>query len=825
MSQLLAHYPVVHAGLRKVPHPRLGRVIDGQTAVRYLRFIAPARVDYLELPRSVYGCWMPAVPTHPAHLVISVPDYTAGRWRVLRDLDLPYDPRTAGEGLRQSQSLEEMEAHFAAILRDPPCRIELGGVETDVLRVECDREHPVWPSHGECNGSPWSVPFGILDPLRAFGAGSDPFLTRFRHYPLLELRGCAPSAAGGLRCEVTPLGVFYYGAGYSIGFSLRRPLLIHLGWDALGAGQAAANRLRADNAGGFLAGLSGPLLRTFTQDFGAQHWTGEVEVSGSRVRYCCRGAAEGLEIEALFSMEAKGIHLDLTQRCAQSLPALEAEAWRLAFDLRRGMTAAAGLPSCQPGRSGRVLLPLALAGDGIGCLTCSAERAGADDWLAQVESYRSALSVTCGWMPAAQGADPDALPLLAPGEHRLSLWLRPDAFQPDGTHAARAGEGVRRNWGSVFSCIRPEYRGFSNNAASVNCHLSQLCPTEIASRTAPLAGGPDAAALARFTIRKALLDGGGYGYWRNLYLDSDPTLLICAGRLHQTHPDLAWLRDIAPGLREALGRMLAGIGAEGLIVCRDLSGNAGSLRMSANGMDVVGFGHLDAYVNALGYRALRNAAALLGELGDAGSAQHCREAAERLRAAFTPAFLNPETGWVAGWRSRDGALHDYGFIWVNGPAAAYGLLADETARQALLALEAARAALGLGDATLGLPANLLPIDPADHLMPRLWPYARPTFETFTDGSLYLWNYAYYLRALALHGLNEAANRLAAELDRGLALGYCSGGIGSGAECRSWDGLPNGYEGTLIGSFGAVYALAVQQGALTPTEPEWWPAGG
>jgi len=50
-----------------------------------------------------------------------------------------------------------------------PHRIELGGIETDLLRVECDREHPVWPNHGECNGGPYNVPFGIFHPLRALG--------------------------------------------------------------------------------------------------------------------------------------------------------------------------------------------------------------------------------------------------------------------------------------------------------------------------------------------------------------------------------------------------------------------------------------------------------------------------------------------------------------------------------------------------------------------------------------------------------------------------------------------------------------------------------
>ena len=97
-------------------------------------------------------------------------------------------------------------------------------------------------------------------------------------------------------------------------------------------------------------------------------------------------------------------------------------------------------------------------------------------------------------------------------------------------------EGLARHWGSVFSCFRPEHRGFSNNTASVNCHLSQSGPSEIVCSTQKLASGLDPADLERFTLKRALLDGGGYGYWRNLYLDSDPALLIAAGRVHQCQP-------------------------------------------------------------------------------------------------------------------------------------------------------------------------------------------------------------------------------------------------------------------------------------------------
>ena len=70
-------------------------------------------------------------------------------------------------------------------------------------------------------------------------------------------------------------------------------------------------------------------------------------------------------------------------------------------------------------------------------------------------------------------------------------------------------------------------------------------------------------------------------------------------------------------------------------------------------------------------------------------------------------------------------------------------------------------------------------------------------------------------------LEEAAARLADELETGYAMGYHHGGIGEGTEFRTWSGLQTGYEGTLIGNFTPMYALAVERGWINPPEPEWW----
>jgi hypothetical protein len=111
------------------------------------------------------------------------------------------------------------------------------------------------------------------------------------------------------------------------------------------------------------------------------------------------------------------------------------------------------------------------------------------------------------------------------------------------------------------------------------------------------------------------------------------------------------------------------------------------------------------------------------------------------------------------------------------------------------------------------------------MLPKILNDNLPTFETYTDGSISGWPATYYVRALSIYGLNERVKKLTSELADGYALGIFNGGDGTGHEFRSWEGLPTGYEGTLIGCFGPLYAIAVEEGIIEPHDPEWWPVNG
>jgi hypothetical protein len=837
----LRDYGVSHGGIRPVRHPRLGVEINGQTCVRYLRFLRPARLDRLELtlvpgsPGGGSGRWVPNVPTHPAHLLISVLDKASGQWRVVKEVDLPANPVIGGQGLSQDMSTDEMSAILEQARKTVRHIITLEGLHTNHVRVECDREHPVWPNHGECNGGPFNVPFAALNPLQAFGEPESDESIWPVPPRVLTTGTIAPQAPTGMSVEVLPDMLLFRGDRLSAGFSLRRPMLMHLGWDAFGRRLAGANRVArsvlvnrslSHDAGGpstTPAGLSGPLARTLAAECGAHLWTGEVAVEGNQVLYRnLRCAVEGLSLDAVFTVKADRIILDLTQRCARDLPVLEFAAWQLAWDLGEAITGAMALPTLLPGRNGDVSLPLHWVGSGPGSLACRVLEG--KNVRMQVESYRCRNIVT-GGLYLGKHAGLEETQIVPAGAHQASIEFSPTALEaatPEG--APGPGPGVATRWSTIFACFRPELTGFADHSASCTCHTNQADAIEVVCLTRKPADGPNPLDLVRFTIGRALLDGPGYGYWRNLYLDPDPHIVMSAGRIHQVDPDPRWLREVEPGLVETVRRMLSTLDKDGLVCSHDLSGNRGSHRWSTNCFDVIGFGHHDAYVNALAYRGFRNATALLTELGQRDLADRCREAATGIRGAYAPTFLNSAKGWLGSWRSRDGQLHDYASPLINGMAAALGLLDPETARTVLLKLEQLRHELGVGSAKLGLPLNLLPIHPGDHMAPLWVGEVTPTFETYCDGSLSGWA-NYYLRALSCAGLKEQAQRLARDLDEAYASGVFDGGNFTGTEFHSWEGMPNGYEGTMGCVFGSLYAIAVEQGVLTPPKPEWWPAGG
>lgn len=260
-----------------------------------------------------------------------------------------------------------------------------------------------------------NVPFGIFKSIRVFGKPLAERPAVAPYHPVLSIERLEPAPPPGMEVEVRPEMVLYRGRKLSIGFSIYRPILLHLGWDAIAKGKADINRLLVNRnfaraAEGIvpLCGLSGPVLRTLDYDIGSHLWTGRLEIEDNQVRYLGVKAVDDLKLDAVFTIEPERILLEIKQHCDRPLATVEYEAWRLAFDIRVSPTGVAGVPSLNPGRNGHVPSPVYLAGEAVGCLEIRQENptdGEPDDAYFQVESYRESEALTCGLVPFPRSVD------------------------------------------------------------------------------------------------------------------------------------------------------------------------------------------------------------------------------------------------------------------------------------------------------------------------------------------------------------------------------------------------------------------------------------
>ena len=257
-----------------------------------------------------------------------------------------------------------------------------------------------------------------------------------------------------------------------------------------------------------------------------------------------------------------------------------------------------------------------------------------------------------------------------------------------------------------------------------------------------------------------------------------------------------------------------------------ISGNSGiwtngpvKVRPS-NWWDTIGFGHEDAYANALAYRALGGMENMARYHGKTEDAERYHAAAEKIHAAYFKTFYNPATGVLGGWRSADGELHDYYFLWVNGIAIHYGLVPPDKANAIMDVLMTKMKAVGYTQFHMGLPGNLITValkdyvhrDPDGHHGGGVREDNVDGFQKYENGGA-TGCFAYFTLA-ALYDLGRGAEAdailfpMLGEYDRG-------GFEGRGAnhksnDWRMWDGMPMGYEGFLVDNYYTLLAVPMRK---------------
>ncbi|MCX7598299.1 MAG: GH116 family glycosyl hydrolase, partial [Armatimonadetes bacterium] len=174
------------------------------------------------------------------------------------------------------------------------------------------------------------------------------------------------------------------------------------------------------------------------------------------------------------------------------------------------------------------------------------------------------------------------------------------------------------------------------------------------------------------------------------HFDTNARFILACWRYAAWTGDVEFLRRQAERLRKAMEYQLTVLkGQDGLIVTASKDVTGRHKGVGNNYWDILPFGHLDAYANAVWYGSLEAMAQIEEMLAAAGGAEtaagarpaeYYRALREKARRAYNETFWDKQAGRYIGCVDIDGNRHDYGFTFVNLEAMAYGLADEEQAR-------------------------------------------------------------------------------------------------------------------------------------------------
>jgi hypothetical protein len=391
----------------------------------------------------------------------------------------------------------------------------------------------------------------------------------------------------------------------------------------------------------------------------------------------------------------------------------------------------------------------------------------------------------------------------------------------------------RRGWLDVLQ-LNPTVQALANNTASDSCAFCYYEFADIAALSPPLVGELTALAIVRQTLDRILAGGFAYGMpavpdHPGTTSDTYPSLVIAAANCARDGGGEEWLKTNYEGIRSWTESMLATDNNGNGLIKYCVSGNSSIWPNGnppyrpSNWWDTIGFGYEDAYGNALAYRALRNMAMMAKRAGKDADYARYLAIAQKLRDAYFKCFFDPATGVLGGWRSKDGHLHDFYFLFVSGIAIHYGLIRKAQANAIMDKLLAKMREVGYTNFHLGLPGNLITVALPDCVDKRgkgrfgcgVRPDNSDGFENYENGGA-TGAFAFFTLA-ALYDLGrkqEADKILFAMLDEYDKNGFSQRTAdGLSTDWRRWDGTPTGYEGLLTDDYYAMLAVPLRQSEI------------
>ncbi len=650
-------------------------------------------------------------------------------------------------------------------------------VVSDNFRLRIDRssmrDHPDWAQ---------------LSELEVFGVFTEPPVQAKPpvHAPALPNPVLKPTPSPAVEIREQAEAIEFRSPWLRLAASRNRPQVTFLAWDSVGAGKLQANLLRSGEDGGMQLTPATPVFSP-----PAKARPSPVRREGNVIRYKVEFPGR-IAAHWEIRVEAKSVTTAVGWAAEGGGAVRFPPAIRLAFDL--GVSSVAPLANPPPGTPAPLPLPALLHGGRNG--TVLVRRTDGGPALLDGVGRWDALF----FAPAERRAD--RLYAIPYGNARWEFTFSVERIEP--LPELVTGEPrlklLSRHWINGFQ-YRPDVGLLANNIVSdpcANCVHIQSC---VAAFTPPLPGGVEAMQLVRASVDRWLSGTEGYGN-NDSFMDGLPSLAMAAWDVIRVIGDMELLRRWLPILEKRMTRWKSRDADGNGLFESAYSGNRGDWHGPCNAWDCINFGHEDAYSLSLGYCALRRLADLERLANRPQQASIYERDADRIRKAFVPTFFNPKTGILAGWKSRDGELHDYWFTFINGQAIVLGLVPDELAHKIMDRIQAKFKEVGYTRFDLGLPWQLVPVPKYDYL-PRatiaqggsVKEDGSDGFQNFVNGAAHAQSYM-FIQALYQLGRREEAEKLLWPMMATHAAGGFQNGIGNGGELTRWDGKPSGYEGFL-----------------------------
>lgn len=685
---------------------------------------------------------------------------------------------------------------------------DLGGVSSAAVIVEVRRcgIDEWWPSWNLTSGA-FVLEGELSEPLKS------------RDESLLEVGEISLSGLpDGLAANHFGGEVRYTSDHLDIGFCLNRAGWSFMGVDAEGVNPSVTNLLK-HGPGLFFQGpqlhpvgqapVAMPALRNQVH--------GTTRVHGNRVTYDLALGETGTHYRLAWEVLPDRLILRAERKSEREIRAWKSSAWTLAMDSTASPAHMIGKIS-RNGETGLLDAPAWLHIPGFGSFKVGSK----EDVLLRSDAVRP-IDMTLTEVKLGEVPQPEGDYLLPEGSYRARLEFRldnPDVVLSEST-PAEVQDAVDRCALTALT-YRADTATLSNNGASMHCPICMDNWSVTTTRLGQILPDVHANDLLRDSLERWLDGGPGYTSGGILqqgkrhdaedeYLMTGTACLLGLSDFLESAGTPDWVSRYSRQISTQLEKMRArDLDDDGIVESPYRTGVSGTGQWSTCWFDVISYGWKDALSNALLYQALVGLSTVLPALNAPALATGLQDWADKLRANYTAAFLNPETGWLAGWRCKEDRLHDYAFLTPNGAAVVSGVLDDELARDIMKKLWEESLRVNMPDPYYGLPGNLWPI-PDEDMSDIIQGYPMGFYQ---NGGRTHSQSRHFVGALYKVGMEREADYLLSRLCKGLADGDVYGGSRSGRDWRYWDGRPCGYEGLLTDQFGILGVALERYGSTS-----------